>query len=122
MSGTTVHEELERFRRDYIPLFLAYLTRRDEAGRRAAYELGRRAMDDTIGLLEVARIHHEVSLEVMRTAKDAEGALEVARAAAEFLLEVLAPLEMAQRGFMDVHVRGNRPDTPRRTPPPSSAS
>ena len=34
----------ERFRRDYAPAFLQYLSERGERGRQAAYELGRRAI------------------------------------------------------------------------------
>ena len=36
----------ERFRRDYAPVFLQYLSDRGEGGRRAAYELGRRAISE----------------------------------------------------------------------------
>lgn len=111
-------DALDRFRRDHIPSFLAYLTRRDEAGRRSAYELGRWAMHDSIGLLEVVRVHNEAAVSVMSTAKDAAGSVEVASAAAEFLLELLSPFEMAQRGFMDVGVRRNQPDVPGRSARP----
>ena len=38
-------EQLSRLRQDLTPRFLAYLTNRDEAGLRAAYELGRLAME-----------------------------------------------------------------------------
>ena len=37
----------ERFRRDYAPVFLQYLSERGERGRRAAYELGRRALSSS---------------------------------------------------------------------------
>jgi hypothetical protein len=57
----------ERFRRDYAPAFLQYLSQGSEPGRQAAYELGRRAIRDRLSLLDLARIHHNVLLEVLQT-------------------------------------------------------
>jgi hypothetical protein len=57
----------ERFRRDYAPAFLQYLSERGEPGRRAAYELGRRAISEQLSILDLARIHHTVLLEVLKT-------------------------------------------------------
>lgn len=105
VNGTAVDEELHRFRRDYKPPFLGYLAREDEAGLRAAYELGRQAMGTKIGLLEVVRIHNETFLEVMESVKDAEDARHIASVASDFLVELLAAFEMTQRGFMDVGLR-----------------
>src|SRR5512132_2654600 len=44
----------ERFRRDYAPAFLQYLSQRGEPGRRAAYELGRRAIAEQLSVLDLA--------------------------------------------------------------------
>ena len=41
MAGR-VTDPLERFRLDYAPLFLRHLSRRDESGLQAAYDLGLR--------------------------------------------------------------------------------
>lgn len=87
-------------RRDYTPPFLAYLAQEDESGLGAAYELGRRAMRQAVGLLELVRVHNEVFLEVMHTAKTPEAAEDISRAACAFLFEALASFEMTQRGFM----------------------
>jgi hypothetical protein len=100
-----VTDQVARLSRNYLPALLAYLPQQNEAGRRAAYELGREAMRDSIGLLELARVHHDACLGVMATAKDAATAVEIARASADFFLEVLAAFEMAQRAFMDIGLR-----------------
>jgi hypothetical protein len=94
-------EQLTRLRRDYAPPFLAHLTRQDEAGLRSAYELGRQAMSAGVSLLDLVRVHTEILLEVMHTARSLEEGEEIARAAGAFLLETLASFEMTQRGFMD---------------------
>ena len=87
-------------RRDYRPPFLSYLTRLDEQGLTAAYDLGRRALHRGIGLLDLVRVHEEVYVEVVASARDLAEAEGLARAASTFLLEALAPFEMTQRGFM----------------------
>jgi hypothetical protein len=88
-------------RRDYTPPFLAYLAHENEAGLRCAYELGRQAMSQSVGILGLVRVHNEVFLDVMGTARTPEAAEGIARAASAFLFEALAPFEMTQRRFID---------------------
>ena len=57
-------------------------------------------MTEGLSILELARIHHEILLEVLRRRRPTE-VPEVATAASEFFLEVLATFDMAQRGFLD---------------------
>jgi Phosphoserine phosphatase RsbU, N-terminal domain len=104
----------ERFRRDYAPAFLQYLSERSEPGRRAAYELGRRAITEQLSVLDLARIHHAVLLEVLRTHRTPRELEHIAQAASEFLVEALAVFEMTQRGFAEL-VR--RPASGRRRRP-----
>ena len=100
-------EELERLRRDYAPLMLRYLAQRDEAGLQAAYELGRRAMRDSVGLLDTVRVHNELLLDVLATVRDAEEAVDLTRASTTLLMDLVAAFEMSQRRLMDVE----RPDS-----------
>jgi hypothetical protein len=92
----------ERLRRDYAPTFLRYLSERSESGLRAAYELGRRAMGERLSMLDLARIHHSVLLDVLKSHRNADELEDIARAASEFLVEALATFEMTQRGFMEL--------------------
>jgi hypothetical protein len=85
-------------RRDYRAAFLRYLPRGDEAALHAGYEIGRAAVADALSLLDLAQIHHQVFLEVLKdTAPD--DLSRVATAASEFFLEVLATYDMATRGL-----------------------
>jgi len=84
--------------RDYRVAFLRYLPRREEAALHSGYELGRAAVANGLSILELAQIHHEVLLEILRDSP-AEDLTSVATAASEFFLEVLATYDMAQRGF-----------------------
>ena len=92
----------ERFRRDYAPVFLQYLSERGERGRRAAYELGRRAIGEQLSVLDLARIHHGILLEVLKTHRSPQELEGIAEAASEFLVEALAVFEMTQRGFAEL--------------------
>lgn len=92
--------ELDALSRDYRAAFLRYLPRREEAALAMGYELGRGAVANGISLLELARIHHEILLEVLKDTRGDE-VLDVAAGASEFLLEVLATFDMAQRALRD---------------------
>jgi hypothetical protein len=100
---------LDDLARDYRVAFLHYLPRHEEAALARGYELGRSAVTQGLSILELARVHHEVFLEVLRETTP-EDLSDVATAASEFFLEVLATFDMAQRGFLDGRVP--RPDPP----------
>jgi len=88
--------DLERLRRNYRAAFLHCMVSTDERALHAAYEIGRSAVVDGLSLLDVAQIHHQVLLEVLRTTRPAD--LErTAGAASDFLVEILAAFDMTQR-------------------------
>ena len=91
--------ELESLKRDYRVAFLRYLPRRDEAALHLGYLIGRSAVAQGISILDIAQVHHEAFLEVLRDTTG-EDLNRIATAASEFLVEVLATAEMTQRGFL----------------------
>ena len=93
-------DSVSDLRRDYKPRLLAYLANPDEKGLNSAYELGRQSIDRDIGLLDLVRVHNELAVEVMSTARTVDEAQLLARAAADFVFEALSSFEMTQRGFM----------------------
>lgn len=92
---------LEQFRQNYTPLLLRYLSQRDEEGLKLAYELGRDAMRNSVGLLDVVRVHHELLLEVLATARSLEEATGIVEASPPLLMDLIASFEMSQRAFME---------------------
>jgi len=106
----------ERFRRDYAPTFLQYLSERSEPGRRAAYELGRRAITEQLSVLDLTRIHHAMLLEVLKTHRTPQELEHIAQAASEFLVEALAVFEMTQRGFAELLSTARSDQEQRRQP------
>ena len=102
-------DALSRFRLDYAPVMLRYLAQQDEEGLRAAYELGRAALREQLGLLDVVRVHNELLLEVLATARHVAEAHDVARSSTTLLIDLVASYDMSQRGFMDVSRRPTPP-------------
>ena len=90
---------LDTLTRDYRAAFLRYLPRREEAALHTGYELGRRAVTAGLSILELARVHHEVLVEVLSDT-NSDDVARVASAASEFFLEVIATYDMAQRSFL----------------------
>ena len=95
-------DTLDRLRLDYAPLMLRYLTHRDESGLRSAYELGREAMSESVGMLDLIRVHNEVFLGVLATARDVDEARNLAQAASTLLIDFVAAFEMPHRGFLEM--------------------
>lgn len=79
--------------------FLAHF---DEGARLHAYELGRQALIEDIGILDLVTIHHHALEAFLSVAEAGMGRIWLARAA-EFLGECLAPFEMSQRGYREAN-------------------
>ena len=95
MTGGHGGDSAERLQRDYRPAFLRYLSRRDEPARHAGYLLGRTAVEQGRGMLDLVAAHHLTLVEVLPDAKDAYEVLAMSTAASEFLTEVLSSFAMA---------------------------
>jgi len=68
-----------------------------------AYEFGRKALSDGLGVLDVAMLHHEALSAVASSWPNNE--LVRLERAAEFLAEALSPFEMALRGWHETAAR-----------------
>jgi hypothetical protein len=89
------------FRVSYETAFAAHLADTSEGSLRAAYELGREAVQDGLTLLDLAEAHHAaLAAAIRRTESDAA---DVISAAADFLAESISAYEMVRRGFQESH-------------------
>ncbi len=85
----------------YASAFRAYLDNGAEDGLRRAYELGRQALTDGMGVLEMAVLLHRAVLTVApRRRRTPE---QLASATEDFFLECLSPFEMAHRGVQEAN-------------------
>jgi len=78
-----------------------HLTGGEEAVLFSAYELGRRALESGLGVLDVAGLVHEALYAACARGKN--DPLQVASAAENVLLECLSPFEMAYRGVKEAN-------------------
>jgi len=84
-----------------------YLAGAGEAALLRAYQVGRRAVIDGLGVLEIAAVHQEALVAVLLKMLSPVEMLSpaetprVARSAAEFFAEALAPFEMTRRSYRE---------------------
>jgi hypothetical protein len=91
---------LADFTQDYRTIMLRFLPSRDERARAAGYDVGRRAFEARVSLLDVCRVHHVLLHEVLGdTTPDLW--LAVSETSAELLLEVLAAYDMTHRSVLE---------------------
>ncbi|MGB7847673.1 MAG: ATP-binding protein [Candidatus Acidiferrum sp.] len=86
---------------EYCAALREYATAGGEPALRRAYELGRQAFAERKSLVDLASLHHQAVLALIRNAQDEKPPVELLQASAEFLAECLSPYEMSQRGFQD---------------------
>jgi two-component system cell cycle sensor histidine kinase/response regulator CckA len=99
MSGRRVVEPA------YVEALTAYIADRSEAALRDAYELGRRAVEQGLGILDMVHIHGTAVARVLGDSPQGPEVshLELIRSTSAFLVESLSPFEMTHRGFRDAH-------------------
>jgi len=89
------------FEDEYRSSLLEYVAGGGEPALGRAYELGRRALTEQKSLVEMASLHHQAVLALVRDAQSEKHREELLRSSSEFLAECLSPYEMAHRGFQD---------------------
>lgn len=88
------------FSRRYRAALLDYLLGSGEAGLLRAYDLGRHAVDEGLGLLPVLRAHQEAIHAMLDSTLTVHESLRRLKAAEDFLMEMLSPFEMTYRGYV----------------------
>lgn len=97
MAATSATYHLEDA---YVRTLEQYLSGQGEKALGSAYEIGRSALTDGLGVLEMAAMHHVALTKILHCAHTAaiEDRLDRAK---EIFDESLSPYEMANRGFRD---------------------
>lgn len=88
---------------DYAAALQNYLTERGEAGLAQAYELGRLALAQNVGVLEMAMFYHQALATALRSEATLEAAARTVKDAENFFVESLSPFEMSQRGVREAN-------------------
>ncbi len=74
-----------------------------EAVLHRAYQLGRKALDDELGVLEMAFLYHAAILKLLSAARTPEQSARLLKVAESFFIESLAPFEMTHRAVRDAN-------------------
>ena len=75
-----------------------------ESSLQQAYELGRRALADGLGVLDMAAMYHKALAAVLPRDSTPEETALMLEAGASFFAESLSPFEMTHRGFRDSNI------------------
>jgi signal transduction histidine kinase len=94
----TAHKAFED---EYVTLLGEYLSLGGESTLGKAYGLGRQAIAQQKGLVELAALHHQALQKFLGEAQGQNHYENLIGASASFFVECLSPYEMAHRGFQD---------------------
>jgi signal transduction histidine kinase/ActR/RegA family two-component response regulator len=94
-------ETLQGLAQQYLSGLRHYLDGEGEAALQSAYEVGRKAIADGLGGLEMLAIHQRCVAEALRNVRSSDRAAQITDLACNFLAESLSPFEMALRGFRE---------------------
>jgi GAF domain-containing protein len=93
--------DADGFRADYAAGLNAYLRDGDDRALHSASELGRRAVELELSLVELAAAYHEPLLQALYARTDVAAAADVARAASQYYLESLRDPERARQEMVE---------------------
>jgi len=100
-----MNDQLHRLARDYGATLRKHLLNEQEAVLEQAYELGRTAVAQGFGVLDVARVHQKALEKLMRSPIAVNLNGRFLKAAETFLMESLSPFEATHRGFREMNLK-----------------
>jgi two-component system, NarL family, sensor histidine kinase UhpB len=97
-------DPLRDLKDQYTRTLQDYLAEAGETNLHHAYELGRRALAEGFGILEMASLHHHALATVVGSVRTPEEMTNISKSAENFFTEALSPFEMTHRGFRDANM------------------
>ncbi|MBI4408258.1 MAG: GAF domain-containing protein [Gemmatimonadetes bacterium] len=94
---------LDHLSQEYTQALEDYLSGVGESALERAYQLGRRAVEEGVGVLEMAELHADAVLARLRAAGNPPDSAEIVERGERFLIESLSPYEMTHRGFREAN-------------------
>jgi signal transduction histidine kinase/ActR/RegA family two-component response regulator len=94
---------LKDLAKNFDPVLQEYLAGAQEVALARAYELGRSANFNGLGILEIVAAFQEAAIAVLSRALTPTEGVRIAQAAGALLAESLAPFEMTHRGFREAN-------------------
>src|SRR5260221_13279245 len=94
---------LDKLSREYCAVLRRYLIHHSEDLRQQAYELGRKAIREKLGVLDLARVHQQAMVSCLAPFLSHAQSEHTLKAAETFFLEMLSPFEATHRGFREAN-------------------
>jgi signal transduction histidine kinase/ActR/RegA family two-component response regulator len=88
---------------EYLAALRGYLEDGSEVSLLRAYEIGRGAIKDGLGMLTLTQAHQDALASLLSSPSSREERTLIARQAGQFLSESLSAFEMAQRGYKETN-------------------
>jgi light-regulated signal transduction histidine kinase (bacteriophytochrome) len=79
-----------------------------ESALQQGYELGRQAVQDGLGVMDIVSAHKKALLDLLADASTADGCRKAAISSYDLFMESLAPFELTHRGFLEVESLNNK--------------
>jgi signal transduction histidine kinase len=92
---------LQQIREEYSRALRNYLAGGGEAELQRAYESGRKAAAEGLGIMELASVHHNALETAMRLSMTPEQMAHTINLAGRFLAQALSPFEMSHHAFRE---------------------
>lgn len=96
--------KLYTFKQHYESALMDYLASVRESVLKEAYELGRQAIADGFGVLDIAAVHYEILPSIVINAHSSEENTLILKQTGDFFIECLSPFEITHRGFQEANV------------------
>lgn len=96
-------ERIQAFNQEYSSALERYLASPDEAGLQQAYEIGRKAVTEGLGVLDVANAYQEALVTALFRYFALGDRKQISTAAASFFAESLSSFEMTHRSFREAN-------------------
>jgi two-component system sensor histidine kinase UhpB len=100
---STLHDLESRLAQEFEAVLRHYLDGAGEPALERGYELGRRALADGLGALDMARVHHQALLKALPPTLTPEACVRTVKAAEKLFVESMTPFEMTHRGFRETN-------------------
>ena len=92
---------IKNLAKEYQATLKAFLSGGGETALRNGYLLGRQALEQGIGVLDITTVHHQSLITLLDRPNATTSNIDIVKHASKLLAECLSPFEMAQRGFKD---------------------
>ncbi|MBI2358774.1 MAG: hypothetical protein HYV04_07680 [Deltaproteobacteria bacterium] len=98
-----MEQRIEELGRNYLAALREHVGQGGESSLARAYELGRQALSDGFGVVELAVVYQEALAAIVARPVTTEEYNRVLKTAGEFFTESLSPFEMTHRGFREAN-------------------